>query len=326
MRGAGEDVVVVRDVVKDFRVGLGVRKKRVLDGIGFSVRRGEIFGFVGPNGAGKTTTLKVLLGLIHATAGQASILGHEVHETEFRRKVGFLPENPYFYDYLTGREILHFYARLSGVPVEGRARRVDELLARVSLSHAADARLRTYSKGMLQRIGIAQALVHDPEVVFLDEPMSGLDPIGRKEIRDLILQLHGDGKTIFMNTHILTDVEMLCDRVAIIVKGRIRYEGRTEDFLGTEDRRCDVTLAALPPELAEAFESRFGAAAGGRGENVEFRVAEKHASEMIRAALDAGAELRAFAPHRVSLETVFLSAVEQEAREERLAASKREGA
>jgi ABC-2 type transport system ATP-binding protein len=156
--------------------------------------------------------------------------------------------------------------------------------------------------------------------------MSGLDPIGRKEIRDLILQLHGDGKTIFMNTHILTDVEMLCDRVAIIVKGRIRYEGRIEDFLGGEDRRCDVTLAALPPELAEAFESRFGAVSGGRGENVEFRVAEKHASEMIRAALDAGAELRAFAPHRVSLETVFLSAVEQDAREERTAASKREGA
>lgn len=322
MRGPAEDVVVVRDVVKDFRVGLGVRKKRVLHGIGFRVKRGEIFGFVGPNGAGKTTTLKVLLGLIHATAGHASILGHEVYETAFRSKVGFLPENPYFYDYLTGREILDFYARLSGVPAERRSRRVGELLERVSLREAADARLRTYSKGMLQRIGIAQALVHDPEVVFLDEPMSGLDPIGRKEIRDLILQLHADGKTIFMNTHILTDVEMLCDRVAIIVKGRIRYEGPIEDFLGSGDRQCDLTLASLPPELAEAFEGRFGAAASGRGENVEFRVAEKHAGEMIRAALDAGAELRALAPHRVSLESIFLSAVEQGAREERLAAER----
>jgi ABC-2 type transport system ATP-binding protein len=235
--------------------------------------------------------------------------------------VGFLPENPYFYDFLTGREILHFYARLSGVPGRERARRVDALLERVALGHAADARLRTYSKGMLQRIGIAQALVHDPEVVFLDEPMSGLDPIGRKEIRDLILRLHAEGKTIFMNTHILTDVEMLCDRVAIIVKGRIRYEGRIEDFLGGEDRSCDVTLGSVAPDLAEAFERRYGAVLSGRGQNVEFRVAEKHVGELLRAALDAGAEVRALAPHRVSLESIFLSAVEQEARE----AAKREG-
>ena len=316
MSHSQEPVVWVQDVVKDFRPGFGLRRKRVLDGISFSVRRGEIFGFVGPNGAGKTTTLKILLGLIYASAGDAAILGHRVRETAFRRQVGFLPENPYFYDFLTGREILHFYARLSGVSRESRARRVEDLLARVSLSQAGDARLRTYSKGMLQRIGIAQALVHDPEVVFLDEPMSGLDPIGRKEIRDLILRLHAEGKTIFMNTHILTDVEMLCDRVAIIVKGRIRYEGRIEDFL-EGDRRCDLTLANLPPELAETFERRYGAELSGRGENVEFRVAEKHTSEMIRAALDAGAEVRSMAPHRVSLESIFLSAVEQGAREEK---------
>jgi ABC-2 type transport system ATP-binding protein len=310
-----ESVVWVRDIVKDFRPGFGLRKKRVLHGIGFSVRRREIFGFVGPNGAGKTTTLKILLGLIHATSGDAAILGHRVRETAFRREVGFLPENPYFYDFLTGREILDFYARLSGVASDSRGTRVDMLLERVGLGHAADARLRTYSKGMLQRIGIAQALVHDPEVVFLDEPMSGLDPIGRKEIRDLIVQLHAEGKTIFMNTHILTDVEMLCDRVAIIVKGRIRYEGRTEDFLEGDDRRSDVMLANLPPELAESFERQYGAVLAGRGENIEFRVAEKHAGEMIRTALGAGAELRSLTPHRVSLETIFMSAVEQEARE-----------
>jgi ABC-2 type transport system ATP-binding protein len=316
MSHSEEPVVWVQDVIKDFRPGFGLRRKRVLDGISFSVRRGEIFGFVGPNGAGKTTTLKILLGLIYAGSGEAAILGHRVRETAFRRDVGFLPENPYFYDFLTGREILHFYARLSGVSGASRARRVDELLERVSLTHAADARLRTYSKGMLQRIGIAQALVHDPQVVFLDEPMSGLDPIGRKEIRDLILRLHAEGKTIFMNTHILTDVEMLCDRVAIIVKGRIRYEGRIEDFLEGE-RHCDLTLANLPPELAESFERRYGAELSGRGENVEFRVAEKHSGEMIRAALDTGAEVRALAPHRVSLESIFLSAVEAGAREEK---------
>jgi ABC-2 type transport system ATP-binding protein len=311
MSGAEDAAVWLRDIVKDLRPGLGVRRKRVLDGIGFSVRRGELFGFVGPNGAGKTTTLKILLGLIHATSGEARILGHPVRETAFRRAVGFLPENPYFYDFLTGREILDFYARLSGVPREARGRRVDALLERVGLTNAASARLRTYSKGMLQRIGIAQALVHDPEVVFLDEPMSGLDPIGRKEIRDLILQLHGEGKTIFMNTHILSDVELVCDRVAIIVQGRIRYEGRIEDFLGEGDRRADVTLSNVPAELAEAFERRFGAEIAGRGPTIEFRVAEKHAQDLVRAALGAGAELRALAPHRVSLESIFLSAVRE---------------
>ena len=234
-----------------------------------------------------------------------------MRETAFRRDVGFLPENPYFYDFLTGREILHFYARLSGVSREPRARGASTSCSSGSrLSHAADARLRTYSKGMLQRIGIAQALVHDPQVVFLDEPMSGLDPIGRKEIRDLILRLHGEGKTIFMNTHILTDVEMLCDRVAIIVKGRIRYEGRVEDFLGRATARCDLTLANLPPELAETFERRFDAAAlGARRERRVPRRREARRARCIRAALDAGAEVRSLAPHRVSLESIFLSAV-----------------
>jgi ABC-2 type transport system ATP-binding protein len=305
----------VHDLVKDFRVGLGIRKRRALDGISFRVRRGEIFGFVGPNGAGKTTTLKILMGLIHASGGAAEVLGHEVRESGFRRHVGFLPENPYFYDYLTGREILGFYASLSGVPAASRAGRVDDLLGRVGLGHAADVRLRTYSKGMLQRIGIAQALVHDPQVVFLDEPMSGLDPIGRKEIRDLVLQLHGEGKTIFMNTHILGDVEMLCDRVAIIVQGKIRYEGRIEDFLDGEEQRADVVLAGLAPELVERFEQLFGAIVGGRGENIELRVREKDVDELVSASLDAGASLRSVTPHRVSLETVFLSAVEEGRRE-----------
>jgi ABC-2 type transport system ATP-binding protein len=319
MSQAETPVVAVRDVVKDFRPGFGVRKKRVLHGISFEVQRGELFGFVGPNGAGKTTTLKILLGLIRASGGDASILGHRVRETAFRREVGFLPENPYFYDFLTGREILRFYAKLCGVDGAARERRVGELLERVGLAHAADARLRTYSKGMLQRVGIAQALVHDPKVVFLDEPMSGLDPLGRKEIRDLIVALHAEGKTIFMNTHILTDVEMLCDRVAIIVHGRIRYEGRIEDFLEGDARQCDVVLANVPPDLVEAFERRYEAVLAGRGENVEFRVAEKHAGELVRTALDAGAALRSVVPHRVSLEEIFVTTVEQEARERRSA-------
>jgi ABC-2 type transport system ATP-binding protein len=305
------EIVEVENVTKDVRPGFGLRTKRVLHDITFSVREGEIFGFVGPNGAGKTTTLKVLMGLIRATSGEARVLGHDVSETAFRRHVGFLPENPYFYDYLTGRETLHFYARLCGM-ARGAARdeRVETLLERVGLSHAADARLRTYSKGMQQRVGIAQALVHDPDVVFLDEPMSGLDPIGRKEIRDLILRLREQGKTVFMNTHILHDVELVCDRVAIIVSGRIRYEGSIEEFEEAE-RLSDVTVMGLPAETGALLEERFEAKLRPLGESIEVRVLEKQTDDVLRALLETGAQVVSVAPHRASLERIFMSAVEE---------------
>jgi len=305
------EIVRVENIVKDIRPGFGLRKKRVLHGISFNVHENEIFGFVGPNGAGKTTTLKVLMGLIRATAGQATILGHSVHETAFRRQIGFLPESPYFYGYLTGREILSFYAKLSGVGRAVRSERVEQLLEWVGLSDAATSRLHTYSKGMLQRLGIAQALVHDPEVVFLDEPMSGLDPIGRVEVRDLILRLRAEGKTVFMNTHILHDVEMVCDRVAIIVGGRIRYEGGVEEMLSGGEAQVDVVFASLPAEMALSFEERFAAQLRGVGDRVEARVAEKVMNDVLRDALGAGAEVVSVSPHRVSLETFFLSAVER---------------
>jgi ABC-2 type transport system ATP-binding protein len=305
----GREIVRVDGLVKDFRPGFGLRLMRVLHGISFGVREGEIFGFVGPNGAGKTTTLKILMGLIRPSGGQARVLGHDVRETAFRRHVGFLPENPYFYDFLTGSEFLHFYARVSGVPRKAREARVATLLAWVGLAHAANRRLRTYSKGMLQRVGIAQALVHDPAVVFLDEPMSGLDPLGRKEIRDLILRLHAEGKTVFMNTHILSDVEMLCDRVAIIVKGAIRYEGSVDGVLDSGTRSSDVVLAHLPAELAAQLEERFGASLRGQGERTEVRVDDKHVNDLVGSALEAGASLISVQPHRASLESIFLSAV-----------------
>ena len=313
---ASNDIVLVEDIVKDFRPGFGLRRKRVLHGISFRVREQEIFGFVGPNGAGKTTTLKILMGLIHATSGRTSILGHAVTETAFRRQIGFLPENPYFYDYLTGREILIFYAKLSGVARSKRAARVDELLGLVGLTDSAGARLRTYSKGMLQRIGIAQALVHDPQVVFLDEPMSGLDPLGRKDVRDLILRLRTQGKTVFMNTHILSDVEMVCDRVAIIVAGRIRYEGAIDEVLDAGEPEADLVLAGLPADTAIELEERFGAKLRGHGERIELRIAEKDASPALRIALNAGAEVISSIPHRVSLESIFLNAVNESKDEE----------
>lgn len=305
-------VVRVQNVVKDFRPGFGLRRKRVLHGVTFDVHEGEIFGFLGPNGSGKTTTLKILMGLIRPTAGSASILGRDVQESEFRDRIGFLPENPYFYPFLTAREILDFYARLSGVSASDRKSHVDELLGLVNLGQAADARLRTFSKGMLQRVGIAQALIHGPEVVFLDEPMSGLDPIGRKEIRDVILALRADGKTVLMNTHILPDVEMICDRVAIIVKGSIRHQGRIEDFLPDTGHRTDIVLAQLAPETADQIGERFDFEMRGLGARVEIRVADKDVHDLLAAAMAAGAHVVSVTPHRNSLEDVFLDVVHSE--------------
>ncbi len=306
------EVVRVVGVVKDFRPGFGLRRKRVLHGVTFDVREGEIFGFVGPNGAGKTTTLKILMGLIRPTEGHASILGRDVAESEFRNLIGFLPENPYFYPFLTAREILDFYARLSGVDSARRASRVDELLDVVNLSYAADARLRTYSKGMLQRVGVAQALVNDPEIVFFDEPMSGLDPIGRKEIRDVLLSLRAAGKTVFMTTHILHDVEMICDRVAIIVKGAIRHQGRIEEFLPDSTVSTDIVLSELPVELAADLEEKFSLEMRGLGERVELTVAEKQVRDVLEAAMTSGAHVVSVTPHRSSLEEVFMNAVQDE--------------
>lgn len=305
----GDVIVQVDGLVKDFRPGFGLRRKRVLHGISFDVHRGEVFGFIGPNGAGKTTTLKVLMGLIRASAGRATILGHDVRETAFRHHVGFLPESPYFYDFLTGREILRFYGKLAGAH-DRRDRRVDELLDWVGLSHAAGLRLRNYSKGMLQRIGIAQALIHDPEVVFLDEPMTGLDPVGRKEIRDLILRLHGEGKTIFMNTHILSDVEVICDRVAIIAKGRIVHQGATLDGVVNREQPFDIAVSGLDPELAETLQTELGAVLHGRGERVEVRVREKEVDEVLQRILARGGRVRGVAPVRAALEELFLQAIE----------------
>jgi ABC-2 type transport system ATP-binding protein len=302
----------VDQVVKDFRPGLGLRRKRVLHGVTFHVQKGEIFGFVGPNGAGKTTTLKILMGLIRPTEGKASILGRDVAESEFRDQIGFLPENPYFYPFLTAREILTFYARLCTVPSNRCADRVEELLEVVNLSHAADARLQTFSKGMLQRVGVAQALVHDPEIVFLDEPMSGLDPIGRKEIRDVILSLRTAGKTVFMTTHILTDVEMICDRVAIIVKGAIRHQGRIEDFLTDDTASTAIVLAHLPAETAIRLEEDYSIEMRGVGDRVELTVSAKDVGDILGLVLGARAQVVSVTPHRHSLEEVFLSAVQEE--------------
>ena len=195
------------------------RPKRALHPLHLTVEEGEIFGFLGPNGAGKTTTLKILMGLVFPTSGSARILGHDWTDPTIKAQIGFLPEQPYFYDHLTAHELLNYYAQLSGVPAKGRRTRIESTLQRVGLRDIKGLQLRKFSKGMLQRVGIAQAILHEPKLVFLDEPMSGLDPVGRREVRDLIEQLKQEGKTVFFSTHILSDAEALCDRVAILHQG-----------------------------------------------------------------------------------------------------------
>ena len=225
------------------------RMRRSLDNLTLEVEEGEIFGFLGPNGAGKTTTLKLLMGLIFPTAGTARIRGRSIDDIRMHREIGYLPEQPYFYDYLTARELLDYYARFSDFGAAERRERVGRFLERVGLASAADVQLRKFSKGMLQRAGIAQAILHDPQVVFLDEPMSGLDPVGRREVRDIILELKQQGRTVFFSTHILSDAEMLCDRVAVLAGGKLQGVGAPSEIVSIEVHGMEIL-----------FESREGRA------------------------------------------------------------------
>ena len=220
----------VRDLRKTYRTPFARRKVEALRGVTFEVQRGHIFGFVGPNGAGKTTTIRTLMGLIRPTSGSAMILGQKIPSRAARFKVGFLPESPYFYDYLTVGELLDLAGRLFGVPSDLRKKRANDLIERVGLDRARSQSLKKFSKGMLQRAGLAQALMNDPELVVLDEPMSGLDPIGRKEVRELILSLRDQGKTVFFSTHILSDVEAITDRVAIVARGSLQAHGTPSEL------------------------------------------------------------------------------------------------
>src|SRR5579864_8801885 len=221
-----EAAIQVENLTKDYPFGfLHLKKKRSLEGLTMQVDDGEVFGFLGPNGAGKSTTIKLLAGLIFPTAGTARILGKPIEDVAMHQDIGYLPEQPYFYDYLTASELLDYFARFHGLTAADRQERVQRMLKKVGLDTAKKIQLRKYSKGMLQRVGLAQAILHDPQVVVLDEPMSGLDPLGRREVRDIILALKREGRTILFSTHILSDAEMLCDRVGVIVGGRLRGVG-----------------------------------------------------------------------------------------------------
>src|SRR5437762_4952182 len=235
-------IIEVQNLTKDYEVGFARKRKvRALDGLSLTVEPHQIFGFLGANGAGKTTTLKLLMRLIFPTSGSARILGHDISDVSMHARIGYLPENPYFYDYLTAREFLTYSGELFGLNKSVRTARAEQLLSHVNLDRKSwDRQLRKFSKGMLQRVGLAQALVNDPEIVFLDEPMSGLDPVGRREVRDLIASLRGEGKTVFMCSHILSDIEVLCDSVAILKCGRLAHAGSLEDLRAREANTIEI--------------------------------------------------------------------------------------
>jgi ABC-2 type transport system ATP-binding protein len=305
-------IIEIENLVKDYEVGfLRKRHVRALDGLSLTVNQGEIFGFLGANGAGKTTTLKLLMRLIFPTAGTARILDRDISDIAMHDRIGYLPENPYFYDYLTALEFLNFCGQIFGIPKTARNKRARELLARVYLDESKwNTQLRKFSKGMLQRVGLAQALVNDPEVVFLDEPMSGLDPIGRRQVRDLIAALKQEGKTVFMCSHILSDIEVLCDRIAILKRGRLSQVGYLNELQESAANRNQLEIVATGTDAA-SLRSRlagFGQwEVNGTAAGVRIKVDdEKEVDLVLKSLRETGAKLVSVQPLKQSLEELFL--------------------
>jgi len=241
--------IEIEHLSKEYPFGfLNLKKKRSLEDLSMQVQAGEVFGFLGPNGAGKSTTIKLLMRLIFPTSGTARILGRSIEDVSMHQDIGYLPEQPYFYDYLTAAELLDYFARIHQLKAADRHERVQRMLKKVGLETAKKIQLRKYSKGMLQRAGLAQAILHDPQVVVLDEPMSGLDPLGRREVRDIILELKKEGRTVLFSTHILSDAEMLCDRVGVIVGGKLRGVGTPGEMVGIETSGMEILFELKAPQ------------------------------------------------------------------------------
>jgi ABC-2 type transport system ATP-binding protein len=311
----------VEELTKDYKVGFWrPRPYRALDRLTLQVQPGEVFGFLGPNGAGKTTTLKLLMQLVFPTAGRASILGRPVGDLAVRQRIGYLPENPYFYDNLTAEELLHYFASLFGYSRSDCRARASRLLDEVGLGAERRMQLRKYSKGMVQRVGIAQSLLNDPEVLFLDEPMSGLDPLGRRDIRELILRLRQRGTTIFFSSHILSDAETLCSRVAIVAGGRLAAVGTLRDMSGVEVRGWEVVMTDVPEALLATLASKGIRATTVADARYTFDLPKDAGVEAFVAAMHAGgARLVSVAPVHTTLEEIFVQQVHK-------AGSAREGA
>jgi ABC-2 type transport system ATP-binding protein len=279
--------------------------------VSFSVNRGEIFGFVGPNGAGKTTTFKVILGFVSLTGGRVELMGEPLGHVEVKRRIGYLPENPYFYDYLTGEELLHYMGELHGVNGDRLSRRVDYLLEKVKMTHAKRIQLRKYSKGMLQRVGIAQALINDPEFLILDEPMSGLDPIGQREIRELILEQKELGKTILMSSHILSDVEALCDRVAIIINGKVVKCGDLGKLFDEIHSMYEMLLR-LEDEIILNYLSDLNVTIEKRAGLIVLKFDEEIKAKVLEVVSRSGGDIISLHPLRKSLEGLFIEEAQKD--------------
>jgi ABC-2 type transport system ATP-binding protein len=300
--------IEIENLTKDYPFGfLHLKKKRSLEGLTMCVNQGEIFGFLGPNGAGKSTTIKLLIGLIFPTAGTARILGQPISDVTMHQHIGYLPEQPYFYDYLTAAELLDYFARFHELKDADRRERVARTLKKVGLETARQIQLRKYSKGMLQRVGLAQAILHDPQVVILDEPMSGLDPVGRREVRDIILELKRDGRTVLFSTHILSDAEMLCDRVGVIVGGKLRGVGAPDEIVGMKPVGMEI-LFEFASGVANV--SALVSKATQTGNRYRMQVAEENLYQTLEQLRAAGAKILSVTQVKATLEEYFMHLVE----------------
>ncbi len=319
----GLSKVYVRDFIgtEHGRLKIRFRNRRTtaLEPLDLKVEEGEIFGLLGPNGAGKTTAIKILMGLHFPTSGSARIMGKPLGNKEVKEQIGFLPENPFFYDYLKGEEFLDYYGQLYGMDKAARRKRIPELLDQVGIAHAANLPLRGYSKGMLQRIGLAQALLNDPKIVFLDEPQSGLDPFGRKEVRDLILSLREAGKTVFFSSHILQDAEVICDRVAILHKGERIAVGPLSELLSTKIKEYEVIFQDAGKELVEKTRQKAKRFIQRPNEFLAVFESEEEARSLCREILSSDAKLNSYVARRETLEEYFIREIEGKRREEKAA-------
>ncbi len=299
----------IEDLHKTFKSGFLLKRKVILKGISLSVNEGEVFGYLGPNGAGKTTTLKCLLGLIFPEKGRLSILGKPHLSLTAKARLGFLPENPYFYDYLTAEEFLQYYSQLFLIPKHVKEKRIPRLLEKVGLKTAAKIQLRKFSRGMLQRIGLAQALLNDPELIFLDEPLGGLDPLGRKEIRDIINGLKQEGKTVFLCSHILQDIEMICDRVGVIVGGRLINQGRLQDLISEKVLHTEIVCSGISPDTLKAM----GDVHSSTGGKTWLKIYEEAEVERILAEIHSHrGKIHSMIPRTETLEDIFVEMVKPE--------------
>lgn len=307
-----EYAVEIKNLSKDYEKGFLFKKKiRALDDLTLNVRPGQIFGFLGGNGAGKTTTIKTLMRLQFPSHGSAKILGHDISDVKMHRRIGYCPENPYFYDYLSAREVMEYFGELFGYDKNTRKRKTDELLTAVGLEEKDwKKQLRKYSKGMLQRVGLAQSLINDPEIVFMDEPMSGLDPVGRREIRELIAGLRDKGTTVFMSTHILSDIEALCDEVAILRSGKLAASGNLADLLSTsqDSRAMEINVEGLAASaIREAVEFIAGSTIISKPNGASIQILDESDIEaVLKISRLAGGRLTSIQPVKQSLEELFV--------------------